>query len=114
MISHEHRCIFIHQRKCAGSSIITAFGLTTADPEWHLFNNGAGSADWRKRTRNERTYFVFSAVRNPFDRVISGWRYLDALRNLSLREALEHPPRQGHDFRHFTRPQSRILKDRRG
>ena len=27
MISHKHKCIFIHIPKCAGSSIETAFGV---------------------------------------------------------------------------------------
>jgi len=113
MIDHTYRCIFIHQRKVAGASIISSFGLTTADENWHLFNNGVLSPEWRKRSPEERDYFVFSAVRNPFDRAVSGWQYLKALQKRTLKAALEKPPRRGHDFRHFTRPQIAILKDRK-
>ncbi len=40
MISHKYRCIFIHQRKTAGSAIITSFGINLEQPEWHTFNEG--------------------------------------------------------------------------
>jgi hypothetical protein len=113
MIDHAYRCIFIHQRKAAGASIISSFGLTTADANWHLYNSGVLSPEWRKRTPAERRYFVFSVVRNPYDRVISGWQYLEALRDRSLKAALEKPPRRGHDYRHFTRPQIALLRNRR-
>ncbi len=113
MIDHTYRCIFFHQRKVAGSSIIATFGLTTADDNWHLFNNGVLGKEWRRRTPELRSYFVFSAVRNPFDRLVSGWKYLKPLKHLSLREVLENPPSEGHPFRHFTRPQVAILKGRK-
>jgi hypothetical protein len=40
MISHRHRCIFVHQRKCAGTSILRAFGLGPEHPDWHVANDG--------------------------------------------------------------------------
>jgi hypothetical protein len=40
MISHRYRCIFVHQRKCAGTSIIRAFGLGPEHPDWHVANDG--------------------------------------------------------------------------
>jgi hypothetical protein len=107
MLDHTHRCIFIHQRKAAGSSIISAFGYTSADEAWHTYNNGVLTTDWDERPAG---YLVFSAVRNPFDRLISSWKYLKAYQDRSLREVLENPPRKGHDFRHLTRPQVAMLK----
>jgi len=113
MIDHGSRCIFIHQRKAAGSSIISAFGFTLADPEWHKYNDGVLSRDWQTRPAEERQYFVFSAVRNPFDRLISAWRYLGSTRDLPLLQVLLDPPSKGHDYRHFSRSQVSLIRDPR-
>ncbi len=91
MIDHSYRCIYIHQRKAAGSSVIATFGLTPQDDNWHAFNDGVLGKEWRRRTDERSSYFVFSTVRNPFDRVVSGWQYLKPLKHLSLREVLENP-----------------------
>jgi Sulfotransferase family len=108
MIDHPHRSIFIHQRKVAGISIITALGYFPAQPEWHLYNDGVLSPGWEQR---DKTYLVFSAVRNPFDRLISSWKYLSSTRDRSLLDCLYNPPVEGIDYRHFTRPQIAILRD---
>lgn len=113
MIDHEHRCIFIHQRKVAGTSIISSFGFTQNDPGWHKYNDGVLSRDWRDRPAEERRYFVFSAVRNPFDRLISAWRYLKSTRDRPLLDVLLNPPREGHDFRHLTRTQVSLLREQK-
>jgi hypothetical protein len=111
MLDHRHRCIFIHQRKAAGTSIIAAFGFVPTDENWHRYNDGPLGKDWRKRDADVRSYFVFSVVRNPFDRAISGWRYLAELQNRTLQDVLENPPRSGHAYRHFTRLQVELLED---
>ncbi|MBC8003682.1 MAG: sulfotransferase family 2 domain-containing protein [Opitutaceae bacterium] len=113
MISHRHRCIFIHQRKTAGCSIITSFGITQEQPDWHLFNNGTLSDEWRHRHETARDYVVFTVIRNPWDRFVSGWKYLAATRDRPLREVLKNLPieQTGHDYRHLTRPQLDILMD---
>ena len=108
MIDHTRRCIFIHQRKVAGTSIITALGHSPDKPEWHRFNDGVLSPDWAGR---DTGYFVFSAIRNPFDRLISAWKYLSCTRDRQLLDCLRNPPREGADYRHFTRPQIDILRD---
>ena len=46
MICHAYNCIFVHQRKCAGISIIRAFGLDPSIPDWHFMNDGALSAEY--------------------------------------------------------------------
>ena len=111
MIDHTHRAIFIHQRKVAGMSIMRTFGFQPENPDFHLFNDGVLSAEWRDRDARVRGYFVISAVRNPFDRLISGWKYLAATANRPLLDVLLDPPREGHDYRHLTRPQIAILRD---
>ena len=72
-------------------------------------NDGVLDLGWSARGPVEQGYFVFACVRNPFDRAVSGWKYLKALRSRSLEEALEDPPCRGHAYRHFTRPQWMIL-----
>ncbi|QNM83077.1 hypothetical protein H8M03_01560 [Sphingomonas sabuli] len=111
MISHEYRCIFIHQRKCAGTSIIRAFGIEPPSPDSHYGNDGALGRDVQDWPDG---YRVFSVVRNPWDRFVSGWKYLPTLRDKSLREVLADLPTEGHDYRHLTRPQSAILFDDSG
>lgn len=111
MISHRHRCIFVHQRKCAGTSIIRAFGLNPEHPDWHVANNGVLDAEFADLPRD---YFRFSIVRNPWDRFVSGWKYCAGTRQRTLREVLDDLPAEGHDYRHLTRPQSAILFDAEG
>lgn len=106
MISHDSRCILVHQRKCAGTSIKEAFGLTSAHPDWHAYNDGSLDPEFENRPAD---YLVFSVVRNPWDRFVSGWKYCKSTRGRSLKEVLLDPPREGHDFRHLTRPQHEIL-----
>ncbi|MEZ0374186.1 MAG: sulfotransferase family 2 domain-containing protein [Candidatus Sericytochromatia bacterium] len=114
MISHQYRCIFIHQRKCAGTSIIRSFGIEPQMREWHLFNDGVLAPEWAEFLATGKPYFVFSVVRNPFDRVVSAWKYLESTKTRSLATALADPPRpeqgDGHDYRHFTRQQVEILR----
>lgn len=102
MISHRHRVIFIHQRKCAGTAIIRAFGLDLSQPEWHLHNDGLQSPEFESRPAD---YRVFAVVRNPWDRFVSGWKYCASTRRRSIRDVLLDLPGEGHDWRHLTRPQ---------
>lgn len=114
MICHEHRCVFIHQRKNAGTSIIQSFGFKPMSPEWRLFNNGTLSEEWQRRDESAKDYLVFTVVRNPWDRFVSGWKYLPKYRDLPLDEVMADLPQEGHDYRHPTRPQLDILVDAEG
>lgn len=109
MISHTYKCIFIHQRKCAGISIIRAFDLDLGNPDWHFMNDGTLSPEYPTAPAG---YFLFSVVRNPWDRFISGWKYCASTRRRSLHDVLTNLPREGHDYRHLTRPQHAILYDK--
>lgn len=89
MISHEHKCIFVHCHKCAGETIeLAVFGKSDigfggdpyeGSPEKHFSVNQYikkyGDSVWNN-------YFTFSFVRNPWDRVISWIKYRDKRRNL--------------------------------
>lgn len=111
MICHTYKCIFIHQRKNAGTSIIRSFGYTPKDSEWHMFNDGTLSPEWLKKDEIAKDYLIVTVARNPWERFISGWKYLPAYKNLSLDQVMENLPQQGHDYRHLTRPQLDILVD---
>lgn len=115
MLDLQYRCIFIPQRRAAGTAIIKAFGKTSEigglrNPGWHAYNDGVLSSMWRVHP----PFFVFSAVRNPFDRLVSGWKMLGISRNRSLRDVLENPPVAGYGYQHLVRQQVDTLRSRRG
>jgi len=88
MISHEHKCIFIHVPKTAGESIETALmgrpNWESDDPNYASLGLPEGSeigkdkhytiAQWKDHI-NFTNYFKFSFVRNPWDSAYSFYRY---------------------------------------
>lgn len=111
MICHKYKCIFIHQRKCAGTSLIHAFDFDPDNPDWHFMNDGLLSPEYASAPAG---YFRFSVIRNPWDRFVSGWKYCTTTRHRPLCDVLANLPQQGHDYRHLTRPQHKILCDGEG
>jgi len=92
MISYRHRCVFVHQRKCAGISIMRAFGLcspsdSTPELDWYFMNDGLLHGEVPPPD-----FFKFAVVRNPYDRFVSGWQYVESLRQRPLRDVLLHLP----------------------
>jgi len=130
VISHAHRCIFVHIRKNAGGSIVANFldeGEDAADRGYGT--DGVLDPAWE----NDKYpgYLVFAVVRNPWSRFISGWRWLcrrafdakgnlgpDYYRTRSLRTILtELPdllPAKSHDRRHLLWSHLDMLRDAQG
>jgi chondroitin 4-sulfotransferase 11 len=72
MISHDKKCIFVHIPKCAGSSInqelrLKSFGFSGHSP-----------ASCHSEFLSD--YFSFTFIRNPYDRVVSAYKYFRKLK----------------------------------
>jgi chondroitin 4-sulfotransferase 11 len=76
MVSHRYRCVFAHVPKCAGTSVRRLFDLQPVTPPyWHCSWEEAEAALGRETLIS---YFKFTIVRNPWDRIVSAWRmFLD-------------------------------------
>ena len=115
VISHRYRCIYVHQPKCAGTSVL----------DWFLAH-GVGRHSyrpwWYRGTLPERIqrvaramdlypgYFTFSFVRNPYRRFLSLYRH--AARYAELRAAYipNHPASNG-TLREFAQLCAELLAD---
>jgi Sulfotransferase family len=96
MISHEHKCIFIHISKCAGTSVEKALGLKNWDlnydilwgwcPQNRLYLQHATPQQLRDLGYIDEKiweeYYKFIIVRDPWDRAYSD--YLWAIDNLNM------------------------------
>src|SRR4051812_39230730 len=69
MISHEHRCIFVHIPKTAGNSVNRVFGIGWQDHKDLQRYHAELPAELFA------TYFKFAIVRNPWDRLLSDYNY---------------------------------------
>jgi len=84
VISHQHRCIFVHVPKTAGKSVLAEFGLPEHGRDYRQ-RMGHIEAPYDHHPIREYQgrpwfdeYFKFGFVRNPWDRVVSAFFYLDA------------------------------------
>ena len=68
MISHKHKCIYIHINKCGGSTIDKVFTGS--------FCGHKKAFEYKKSHPTEfDNYFKFTFVRNPWSRVVSFYHY---------------------------------------
>lgn len=78
MISHKYKAIFIHIPKCAGTSMEVFLKNNT---DACFFNEEEGVEHLLKKQllssiiNTYPNYFMFSFVRNPYDRFISVWKH---------------------------------------
>ena len=113
MISHINKCIFIHIPKSAGTSMIKVFRdpdtIVNVNQNLLPFNPGENmfdpppphlrAYDYVKYGRVTKelfdSYFKFAFVRNPWDRVVSEYKYRMHAHRYSFKNYL---------FEHFPRP----------
>ena len=71
MISHKHKCIFLHIPKAAGTSVERFLRDVDSDiPAKVLRKRG-----FSHFLNDYLDYYVFSFVRNPYDRLVSAWKW---------------------------------------
>ena len=71
MISHSLPCIFVHIPKCAGSSI---------NQQLELKSMGFSGHAPMSYPSKHSAYFSFTFIRNPYDRVVSAYKYFRKLK----------------------------------
>jgi len=71
MISHKHKCIFLHIPKAAGTSIERF--LRDIDPD--IPSKVLRKRGFSRFLNDHLDYYVFSIVRNPYDRLVSAWKW---------------------------------------
>lgn len=85
MLSLQYCCIFVHIQKTGGESIRAMLGAESDDPHKHR------TAQELRDLYGEETWascFKFAFVRNPWDRLVSWWSMIDAMRpNLASGQA---------------------------
>lgn len=83
MISHRHRCLFTHVPKTGGKSVLAAFGLPMLGSDYDggltYIEQPYGHHPLKEMVETDAFgYFKFAFVRNPWDRLVSAFFYLDA------------------------------------
>ena len=105
MINHDYKFIFLHNNRTGGTSVEYFFTQEVEVNCKHF-----SPLDWIKNFPLEwKTYFKFSIVRNPWDKVVSQWaldkkRYGDKFPK-TFKEFVKYP--QGFPLR----PQLHFLSD---
>ena len=94
MISHKYRCIFVHQRKTAGTSVKALFDdFRAGSREAAQFNEGILDPEW-EGSPFVGAYHAFTIIRNPWDRFVSGWKYCRSTRDRDIVDVLRNLPRE--------------------
>lgn len=78
-ISHKHKCIFVHVPKTGGTSIeITKLFDDQREATGEYVGGHTTALEFQEQFPAEfKDYFKFAFVRNPFDRLVSAFLYLN-------------------------------------
>lgn len=94
MISHHHKCIFIHIQRTGGTSIER---WLQGEDQWNICHNvkhiTTKFAKYKQYPEYYDDYFKFTFVRNPYDRVLSELFINKMYRDGHLSLDLENPDR---------------------
>lgn len=134
MISHKHRCIFIHIPKTGGMSVEQAF-LKSLGLRFYLGQNAPlllsynknlsigpqslahlSPLDYVKHSYLSETlfndYYKFAIVRNPWERMVSIYKHFSYHRYISFKTFLEIEfPKLKADRYYFVKPQVEYIYD---
>ena len=72
IINHQHRFLFVHIQKTAGTSVTEALGRVEGSQRLGYDHSMLSSVD----AAVYEGYYVFCFVRNPFDRLVSWWNMM--------------------------------------
>ncbi len=113
MINDTYNCAYLHVPKTGGTSILNSFGIDWND-ENTLYFLSYNAYYWKKNLRFTtsisdlpKKYFIFTVVRNPWERFISGWKYCAP--NITIEHLLNNLPTEGHDYDHITKTQYEMI-----
>ena len=109
MISHKKKFIYVHINKTAGTSIMNALAKysDSADDQQHEmlyrilpsdgFSNKRGLNLISQCKQSPKSYFKFTFVRNPYERLVSAWKYAVKHWNFNgnFKDFLEHETNEG-------------------
>jgi len=125
MIIHEHKAIFVHIPKTAGTSIECLFGINVSDDitlNQNTFTGWDGYKqmyiqhcsiqqilDWSMMDLSN--YFSFTFVRNPWDRIVSDYLFFKIRSDMSLKEFIV---KEGVSDPTHVLPQMYFIKKRNG
>ena len=99
MISHRHKCIFIHIAKCAGTSVESAFGIDVnnhnAEENEYLYGWDKKNLLWLQHATPQQlldlnlisrehwnSYYKFIIYRNSWSRAFSDYKWLKETHNI--------------------------------
>lgn len=78
MVNNEYKFIFLHVPRTGGTSIESLFQANA--PQRKMKSKHTSARYYRRKEKTKwNTYFKFTFVRNPWDRIVSGYEWAKAL-----------------------------------
>ena len=115
MISHRYRCIYVKVPKCASTSVLEWFATHAAGrhsmaPWWHGGLMSERIQGVAKVMNLYPGYFTFTFVRNPYERFVSIYLYLERQARVRAAGTPGHPPGHG-TLREFAELCAEVQRD---